>query len=152
MTHLDCATADAERIVRDIDCNQAMLQSWGAPLSQTFSYPYGEVSANARRTLASHYRAMRAVQPGISRTSADLNQLPAVGIEGPDGETISAAWLERAVRNKAWLILYTHDVRREPSPWGCTPDALERLLKRATALGFDIRTVASALDRIGAPA
>ncbi len=152
MTHLDCGTADVERIVRDIDDNQAQLRIYGAPPSQTFSYPYGEVSAKARRTLASRYRAMRALQPGISRTSADLNQLPAVGVEGPDGEAIADAWLDKAVRGNAWLILFTHDVRREPSPWGCTPAALERLLKRANALGFDIRTVAGALDRIGAPA
>lgn len=150
LSHLDCGTADAERIERDVDCNQALLQTFGAPRSQTFSYPYGEVSALARRTLASKYRAMRALQPGISATSADLNQLPAVGIEGRGGEDIAAVWIERAARKNGWLILYTHDVRREPSPWGCTPQALEKLVGHALDFGFEIRTVAQALDRIGA--
>jgi peptidoglycan/xylan/chitin deacetylase (PgdA/CDA1 family) len=150
LTHLDCGSADADRIERDVDCNQALLQTYGAPPSQTFSYPYGEVSATARRALAGKYRAMRALQPGISATSVDLNQLPAVGIEGHGGEDIAAVWIERAARKNAWLVLYTHDVRREPSPWGCTPQALEKLVAHAIGLGFEIQTVARALDRIGA--
>ena len=67
------------------------------------------------------------------------------GREGPDGEALARQWIDRAVSENAWLILYTHDVREAPSPWGCTPDALSRLIAHARATGCDIRTVGEVL-------
>ena len=75
----------------------------------------------------------------------DLNQLPGVGIEGPDGKALARQWIDRAVSENAWLILYTHDVREAPSPWGCTPDTLSRLIAHAREAGCDIRTVGEVL-------
>jgi hypothetical protein len=49
------------------------------------------------------------------------------------------------VAERAWLILYTHDVRETPSPWGCTPDALDRLIDHARTAGCDIRAVGEVL-------
>jgi peptidoglycan/xylan/chitin deacetylase (PgdA/CDA1 family) len=151
-SHLDCGKAEPERIARDVDSNAAALVAHGLPAPSAFAYPYGDVSVAAKRVLRGRFRALRALHPGMVRTGSDLNQLPAVGIEGEDGEPTAAAWLERAAARRAWLILYTHDVAEAPSPWGCTPGALRRLLDRARALGFEIRPVGEALDRIGAAA
>jgi len=76
---------------------------------------------------------------------SDLNQLPAVGIAGEDGESFARRWIDRAVDENAWLILFTHDVRENPSLWGCTPAALDRLAAHARAAGCDIRTVGEVL-------
>ena len=65
------------------------------------------------------------VVPGHQR------QLPAVGIEGADGEETARQWLDKARAANAWLILYTHDVSDTPSQFGCTPGALERLTAKA---------------------
>ena len=83
------------------------------------------------------------------RVRTDRNQLPAVGIEGPEGETVARKWLAQAKARSAWLILYTHDVRPEPSPWGCTPEVLARLLDQAVADGFDVVTVREGARRLG---
>ena len=58
-------------------------------------------------------------------------------------------WLDRAHARNAWLILYTHDVARQPSAWGCTTGALERLVDGAILAGFDVVTVAEGARRIG---
>lgn len=50
----------------------------------------------------------------------------------------------------AWLILYTHDVQPQPSPFGCTPALPERCSQRARTQGWAIETVgavAAPLDR-----
>ena len=52
-------------------------------------------------------------------------------ISNENGEAVATRWLEAAVRRRAWLILYTHDVTEQPSPWGCTPQSLERLAEAA---------------------
>ena len=80
------------------------------------------------------------------------NPTPAVGIEGPDGEAIAQSWIDEAVRRRAWLILYTHDVREAPSPWGCTPDALARLIDHTLGADAQIVTAAQAAEQLGVAA
>lgn len=150
--HLDCGQADPNQIAGEAEVNAAALASLGLPRARTFAYPYGDVSPAAKRALSSRFRALRGLHAGLVEDGADLNQTPAVGIEGPDGEATARAWLQRAVMRKAWLILYTHDVQPEPSAWGCTPEALARLVADAQAFGCEIRTVDDALNRIGAAA
>jgi peptidoglycan/xylan/chitin deacetylase (PgdA/CDA1 family) len=148
-SHLDCGQARLGEIERDLDRNRDMLANIGVRRPKTFAYPYGDVSRDAKRVLTRRFRAARALHEGIVESGSDLNQLPAVGVEGPGGPARAMRWLERAAERKAWLILYTHDVDEDPSDWGCTPDSLLRLMRRARELGFEVQTVAGALDNIG---
>ena len=148
-SHLDCGKASAEAIRADVERNAEALKGWGAPPSESFAYPYGDVSTAAKATLGGRYRSLRTVQAGLVESGSDANQLPSVGIEGPEGEAAALRWLDRAADRKAWLILYTHDVAAEPSPWGCTPQALEHLADAAAARGFDIVTAAEGARRLG---
>lgn len=148
-SHLDCGRASARAITDDIERNAQALKAWEAGPAESFAYPYGDVSTPAKRVLGGRYRTLRTVQAGLVETGADANQLPSVGIEGPDGEAAAMRWLDRAAQRKAWLILYTHDVAASPSPWGCTPEALGHLADAAKARGFDIVTVAEGARRLG---
>jgi peptidoglycan/xylan/chitin deacetylase (PgdA/CDA1 family) len=121
-SHLDCGQATAEDAVEDVARNAA--------------------------TLAGRFALMRALHPGLVTAGADLNQAPAIGVEGADGEAHARRWLNRARGRKAWLILYTHDVAEDPTPWGCTPAALERLADTALGAGFEVVTVAEGARRV----
>ena len=143
--HIDCHRASDEKLLADTAANVAQLTALGAA-PRHFAFPYGEVSPHAKALLAPRYGSLRGVQAGMVRDGADLNQLPAVGIEGDDGEANARRWIDRAVAENAWLILFTHDVRESPSAWGCTPGALDRLAAHARAAGCDIRTVGEVLS------
>lgn len=149
-THLDCGQADAEATRADVDENARTLAAWGAPPPVNFAYPYGDVSPAAKSALSGRFQTLRALHHGLIERGSDLNQAPGVGIEGPDGEAVAMRWLEAAAQRRAWVILYTHDVSETPSPWGCTPAALARLIDRAVTGGFDIVTVAEGARRIAA--
>ena len=97
--------------------------------------------------LGPRFSLLRALHHGVIETGADLNQAPAVGIEGAEGEAIAARWLDEAASRKGWLILFTHDVKDAPSPFGCTPAALERLVDKAVAMGFEVVTAAEGARR-----
>ncbi|HEY1072378.1 polysaccharide deacetylase family protein [Brevundimonas sp.] len=144
LNHVDCHRTSPTELDADLDANDAALCGLGAaPLH--FAYPYGEVSPRAKKQLGARYASLRGVHKGLVHDGGDRNQLPGVGIEGPDGEVVARAWIDRAVAENAWLILYTHDVRETPSPWGCTPDALDRLIAHARDAGCDIRTIGEVL-------
>ena len=151
-SHLDCGQADADAAEAEVERNGAALRAMGLPAVTTFAYPYGDVAFPTKRRLSRRYDLLRALHHGLVETGADLNQCPAVGIEGPQGEATAASWLAKAQARRAWLILYTHDVAEQASPWGCTPGALGRLIDAAQAANFDIVTVADGCRRIGAKA
>lgn len=148
-SHLDCGKADAATIVGDVDRNAVGLKDWGAAHTESFAYPYGDVSIPAKRALGGRFRTLRTVQAGMVEHGADANQLPAVGVEGPEGEALAMRWLDRAAERNAWLILYTHDVAETPSQWGCTPETLGRLVDAAIARGFEVVTAAQGARKLG---
>jgi peptidoglycan/xylan/chitin deacetylase (PgdA/CDA1 family) len=147
-SHLDCGEADRRTIAADVERNARVLSAWGAPAATTFAYPYGDVSLAAKTTLGGRYDILRALHHGLVEAGTDLNQAPAVGIEGPDGEAVARGWIDRAVARRAWLILYTHDVVERPSPFGCTPGVLKRLIEHALAGEAEIVTVAEGARRL----
>jgi peptidoglycan/xylan/chitin deacetylase (PgdA/CDA1 family) len=149
-SHLDCGQASADAADEDAERNRKAFQAAGLPEAATFAYPYGDVAVPTKRVLSQRYALLRGLHHGLVDEHADLNQAPAVGIEGPDGEAVAGRWMDKARRRKAWLILYTHDVCDAPSPFGCTPAALERLIDRAGDEGFDVVTLAEGCRRIGA--
>jgi peptidoglycan/xylan/chitin deacetylase (PgdA/CDA1 family) len=148
-SHIDCGQADEATVVADVDRNTAGLDAWGLPARESFAYPYGDVSIPAKRALGARYRTLRTVTAGLVEDGSDANQLPAVGIEGVDGEVKALRWLDRAAERKAWLMLYTHDVEANPSNWGCTPETLGHLIDAAIARGFEVVTAAEGARRLG---
>lgn len=150
-SHLDCGQARAEDAVEDVALNAETMIGWGLPRPATFAYPFGDVAPATKHVLAGRFSLMRALHPGVVVAGSDLNQAPAVGVEGSDGEALARRWLTRAAGRRAWLILCTHDVAETPSPWGCTPDALARLADAALAEGFEMVTAAEGAARLAPP-
>jgi len=129
--HLDCGGARArhDRGGRGAQPCRPTTGARGEPTN--FAYPFGDCpAARQGRRSPPATRCCAALHPGLIEDGSDLNQAPGVGIEGPDGEAVARAWLDRAIRRRAWLILYTHDVAERPTAWGCAPDALARLIDR----------------------
>lgn len=147
-SHLDCGRASAEAARGDVERNASRFLAWGLPMPQSFAYPFGDVSPRTKSALAPEFTSLRGLHKGLIGRGTDLNQLPAVGMEGQTGEAMARSWLTRARSGSAWLILYTHDVQSQPSPWGCTPEALDRLLTDAMAMEFEILTVRDAVARL----
>lgn len=147
-SHLDCGQASGATALKDVAQNASSFEHWGLPKPRSFAYPYGDVAPWTKSALAPSFTSLRALHPGLIQAGSDLNQAPAVGIEGDQGETKARHWLNLARSQQAWLILYTHDVQQDPSPWGCTPSALDSLVREAIETGFDLVTVGDGADRL----
>ena len=147
-SHLDCGRVCASAAEIDVGRNRDAFVSHGLAAPDTFAYPFGSLSFATKAALASRFALLRGVRPGLVTHGTDLNQAPAVGIDGDRGEAAACAWLTRAGARPAWLILFTHDVCEAPSPWGCTPIALARLAKQAHEIGVEVVTVSEGARRL----
>jgi peptidoglycan/xylan/chitin deacetylase (PgdA/CDA1 family) len=115
----------------------------------TFAYPYGDVSLAAKRICANTFAACRGIAPGLNHPSVELAQLKAVLLV-----TCSASpfdWeplIVETAKRKSWLVALTHDIDENPSPFGCRPKDLQRLLKLAQAANLSILPIKAALTEV----
>jgi peptidoglycan/xylan/chitin deacetylase (PgdA/CDA1 family) len=152
LSHLDCSRAAASAVVEDVERNARALRDLGCagPL-RSFAFPYGEASPAAKRALAPMFDTLRGVRPGLISGPSDFNLLPAHSLDGGDSGLLRVmAALNRAARESAWLIVFTHDVQDSPTPWGCTPSMLRQAAEAAWALDLDILTVGEASAQLAA--
>jgi len=150
-SHLDCGQASGADIARDLDRNSQAFAGLGLDRPKTFAFPFGDVSAQAKRVAGDRFHLCRALHHGVIGPGADLNQAPAVGIEGDDGEAVARRWMQTAARQGGWLVLYTHILGPTASEFGCSVEGFARLLDEAIAGGFDIVTVERGAALVGTP-
>jgi peptidoglycan/xylan/chitin deacetylase (PgdA/CDA1 family) len=147
--HLDCGRATEAEIARSVDENCKALTSWGLPAPESFAYPYGDVSPAAKRVVDRRFRIARALHPGLVQQGSDLNQTPGIAVEGDRGVELALSWMDRAIGDGGWLILFTHGVCDEPGLFDCATSAFEMLVSAADGSGFDFVTVGEGARRMG---
>lgn len=147
-THLDCSDHDIGHVLKDISQNESWLNQRDIN-AQSFAYPYGETTVNLKSAIKDRFVSSRGILPGINRVGSDLTQLRSMELS-PDAWTHNRAIraIENVARNGGWLILFTHDVRNDPSPYGVQPDILDRLAKQAQDSGAQLVTVFDAAARL----
>lgn len=118
---------------------------------QTFAYPFGDCALGAKSVVGRRFLCGRGVQDGVNAGRADGNNLKAVGLESRrlPGYDLDAL-VEETAEKKGWLIAYGHDVGDRPTPYGCRPEDIDRLIRLAKAAGLDILPVAAGLARVQA--
>ena len=138
---------------RDLDRNKA-FHAHHAPASQikNFAFPYNASKIGIRGDMMDRFRTCRGGVEAVNRGPTDLAFLRSVEIRPPDAYARTLTrWIDDAVRTPGWLIYFTHDVQARPTPFGCTPDTLDFLVRYALDHGCEVLTVDAALDRLGVP-
>lgn len=145
-SHLRLAGQRAPAILEDLERNAAFLRENlpGLRLS-SFAYPYGDVRLPQKRLLARQFSIARGIWPGLNTGRMDFGELKAVALERRRPTTAEIQeWLEDAKRQNGWLIFFTHDVSNQPSDYGCTPDALARVVELVAKAGIRVLPVKNA--------
>jgi peptidoglycan/xylan/chitin deacetylase (PgdA/CDA1 family) len=122
---------------------------------RSFAYPYGHAPLRHRWRLTRRFAACRGVATRrggkLIGPVVDPSLVPAVGLtrDGRKHDDIGAYVADAAAR-RAWLVLFTHDVRDQPSAHGCTPGELDRAIRLAREAGLDILPFGAVLPGGGA--
>ncbi len=132
---------DFERNV--LQGRDAARQMTGSDEVDNFAYPYGHVTLASKKRLTAELSSCRGIYPGINGPEeVDLNLLRANSLYGDIDQLARAeSLLSENVRRSGWLIFYTHDVQRTPSPFGCTPSLLDNVVALSLEKGSQILTV-----------
>jgi peptidoglycan/xylan/chitin deacetylase (PgdA/CDA1 family) len=140
--HIDCARKTREAVEKDIAANLVALAVAGhAATVSSFAWPYGETSFAAKRWAADVFATARGVLPGVNVGEADRAQLRAVELGDSEASRRRAfAMLETCIQSNGWLFFFTHGVSKSPSPFGCSPDLIDELCKRAVDRGAVLAT------------
>ncbi len=144
-SHPDCAALDRDGVLAEVERNAYALADAGVEHPRSFAFPYGEATPAAKRALRGRFATLRGVQAGVNGRFADRALLRSTLI-APGG--VDAVEAVRRFRG-GWLILFTHDVTDDPSPWGCRPADLRAVLTAVQESGAETLTVASAAERFG---
>jgi len=151
--HLLLPLVSRAQVRRQFEQNLAVLNKIIPDLPvENFAFPYGQAAFQHRGLVAELSRSARVVHNDFMRGHMDVQHLSCVEL----GEQ-RMAWpeldkaLERAAKASGWIILMTHDVGAEPSPYGATPQRLRQVLETASRLGFGFANVRQALDMCGVP-
>jgi hypothetical protein len=97
-----------------------------------------------------YLRLLPGWRTGDERGRADLNLLKACFLDrrtGVDTEFIRTLVDHNAAR-RGWLILATHDIAADPSPYGCTPEFLEATVQYASRSGALLLPVGEACAKL----
>jgi len=146
-SHLSCRRVSGKAFEQDVLRGRDEIRKLTGCDACNFSYPFGHVGLNLKKRLGTQMMSCRSIYGGINGPDADLNLLLANSLYGDMDQFDRAERLltENAER-RGWLIFYTHDVRKDPSPFGCTPRLLEMVLSRAVEKGFHISTAREAVE------
>jgi peptidoglycan/xylan/chitin deacetylase (PgdA/CDA1 family) len=114
---------------------------------RTFSYPISPPRPRTKRVVAGRFSCARGGGQTFNVDTTDLNYLRAFFLEkARDRPDAIQSLIDENRAQGGWLVLATHDVSRTPTPYGCTPDFFEDVVRRAVESGARILPVAEALD------
>jgi peptidoglycan/xylan/chitin deacetylase (PgdA/CDA1 family) len=137
-----------ESVSRNADFVASLLPDYQL---RSHAFPYGHVRLTSRLALRRRFEVLRGINAPKRLDRFDPTHLDAGGLE--DRREGSIDWprlIAETARTKGWLVLFTHGVTDNPTPYDTRPEVLRRLLLRAKSEGLDILTVGDALDRMRA--
>lgn len=117
----------------------------------TMSYPINPPRALTKRRTGRHFACCRGGGQTFNAGTADLNYLFAFFLEkSRHTPEVVKDLIDRNRQARGWLILATHDVCAAPSPFGCTPNFFEDIVRYAVGSGARILPVARAWEELRA--
>jgi peptidoglycan/xylan/chitin deacetylase (PgdA/CDA1 family) len=146
-SHTSCRSAPSDLFENEVTKGRNTILDLIGQDAANFAYPYGHVSIRSKRRIGPQMESSRGICGGINGPVADLNLLCANSLYGDLDQCNKAeTLLLENIKRQGWLIFYTHDVRWNPSPFGCTPAHLGKVVSFAEKIGCNIVSVKEAVS------
>jgi len=147
-SHQDATSLGLTKVQQDIDENQSRLNELGLPPSETFAYPYGETFPELKKVMGQRFKGSRGINHRVHVNQVDLNQIGSLPLY-TDKTKEAVAAITKLKKTGGWLTFFTHDVRDNPSAYGCTPETMKAVIKAVKDTGVDVMNIKDAITMFG---
>lgn len=150
--HCDSWDTGAAAFDASLEDNERALREHAPGLKfRSFSYPISSPHPLVKRAASRRFESCRGGGQTFNSGIADLALLKSYFIEKSvhRPEAIKAV-IDANAEARGWLIFSTHDVRPDPTQYGCTPELFRRVLDWSLESGATVLPVAEVLDALGA--
>ncbi|RWX81116.1 hypothetical protein EPK99_01935 [Neorhizobium lilium] len=145
--HLDVHRTPTGALLDDVELNKkeiAQLTDGRAPTS--FAYPFGKLDLRSKFVLRHQFTSLRGIQTGTNSGLVDLAHLKAQELYDCSSTLDGIGRiLDRLATKPAWIIFYTHDVKRKPTDIGCSPEYFRQVVGEVERRNLPVATVAGVL-------
>jgi len=132
-----------------IENQQALGKLISGASFKTLAYPINVPRARTKPRAAKHFVCCRGGGQIFNVGTADLNYLRAFFLEkSRNNPEVVKNLIEQNRQARGWLILATHDVCKNPTPWGCAPEFFEDIVRCAINSGARILPVIQAWQEL----
>src|SRR5882762_10159051 len=119
---------------------------------RTFAYPISLPKPKTKARTSEYFVSCRGGGQRFNVGQIDLNQLSAYFLEKTrDNIQAIKDIIDENRRACGWLIFATHDIAKNHTPFGCTPEFFQSVVQYAVSSGAEIVPVAEALKILGVP-
>jgi len=148
--HFNLKETSSDFAITDCRKNIQQLQDiLKGPSIDHFAYPYGAVSLNGKKELGRLYETLRTVEHGLNTGKTDLTHLRSVSLCSNTFDRASIqSLIDIAVKKKAWVIFYSHDICEKPTEWGTSTDDFKWVVQQCDQSDGDILNVREAFSKI----
>lgn len=149
--HIDVQRTSGPDLIADVARNEAEIRNIiGASKPMSFAYPFGMISIPSKLALMQRYPGLRGIKTGINSDIVDLAHLKTAELYDASQDAASIdRLLDEVERRNGWLIFYTHDVRRNPSSIGASPEFFATVVDKVRRRGLRVEPVVETLRRAG---
>lgn len=115
-----------------------------------FASPYGETDERVKKIIKQYFKSHRGVIEGYNyKDGFDIYDLKVQNILISTKESEVKAWLDKAEKEKSWLILVYHAVDTNGDPYSVTPDNFQKQINIIKQSGLPVVTIEQALAELG---
>ncbi len=150
-THPHLGRLPADEIRAELEAVNAAFTAHGYATPKHHAYPYGDDAGEAQAVVAEYRLSGRMVWGFMSTYPiTDWYQLKAAQLKRTTSWNRIKGWINDCVTDNALLIIFTHDVKANPTNYGCTPEKLHQTLdyalEKENAGLLEVVTIAKAYD------
>jgi len=136
----------------EVDCNKNTDRLMNIIKSSSidhFAYPFGAVSLPGKKQLGYKYKTMRTTDPGLNYGSTDMSHLRTISLCNIsfDRDKVLKS-IQSAVKHKAWVVFFSHDICDSPSDWGTKTNDFKWVVEQCKKVDGEILNVTNAYARI----
>jgi peptidoglycan/xylan/chitin deacetylase (PgdA/CDA1 family) len=132
-THANLTTLSSTDLQNEVTGSKQDLLNTGVSQVESFAYPYGATNSTVITAVkAAGYTGARGIDFGLNNKNTDYYNLVAKSVELSTTVNTVKAWIDDALLNKQWLILYFHNVDNSGEQYSTTPANLQAIVNYLT--------------------